>query len=163
MSRKIVRVCGVCGERFGVFPSLLKKGRGKHCSKPCDNEAKRRAAAVAAESFKSGRRCSACGIVKANAEFSRKSSVLSGYAAACKPCDSARKALAYRLDLATERAKRNAWRVANGERVAAWNRRTYERHHARIRSNQNQKRAANREQYREREKLYYEAHRAYFK
>lgn len=34
---KIKRVCGQCGKEFETFPSRLKDGKGKYCSKKCHN------------------------------------------------------------------------------------------------------------------------------
>lgn len=38
----VVTTCEQCGIEFGVFPSKLRAGRGRFCSKACDSEWKRR-------------------------------------------------------------------------------------------------------------------------
>ena len=36
-------VCGRCGARFRTYPSAIKRGEGKHCSRACSNPARGRA------------------------------------------------------------------------------------------------------------------------
>lgn len=37
-STKIKRICKICGKEFYVYPSVIKKGNGKYCSKKCKDD-----------------------------------------------------------------------------------------------------------------------------
>lgn len=135
--------CATCGKRFEIPDAAARKGRGTYCSRPCFQAARRHAVVSRTE-----KRCGSCGALKRLEDFSRRKASADGHDRECRPCRSRAKAAAYQGRRSDVRAKQNAWRSANRERVAEWSRKTYQKHHELRRARENAKRRAEPEKWR---------------